>query len=382
MKITDVETIRVGVFNRSWLFVRLHTDEGIVGLGEAGIWGYPEAAEVIIKAFKRYLIGVDPLKIEHHWQYLYRNTFFLGSAILSALAAIDVALWDVAGKYLGVPCYTLFGGKYREKVRVYNHVAGDTTEQLVENAELAVKNRFTAIRFTPYSGEYLKMRYSEVINTAVERVYRVREAVGDHVDICIEFGRRLTPYEAVTIGNAVEKYNPLFLEDPVPPDSVDAMAYVASKTRIPLATGERQTTIHEFRELLEKRAISFVRPDVAVAGGLSHCRKIAAIAEAFSVGVIPHNPLSPITTASSVQLSACIPNFILQEYKLENRPPMNEIVNKPLTLERGYLIVPEIPGIGIELNEKAVDKYPYVERPVVTPIEEDGSVTRDGTYWS
>ncbi|NVM54374.1 MAG: galactonate dehydratase [Candidatus Helarchaeota archaeon] len=382
MKITEVETIWVGEFNRSWLFVRLHTDEGIFGLGEAGIWGYPEAAESVLKAFKRYLVGVDPLKIEHHWQYLYRNTFFLGTTVLSALSAVDVALWDIAGKYLGVPCFMLFGGKYRGKVRVYNHVTGYTIEQLVKNAMSAVKKGFTAVRFTPFSGEHLKMRYSEVMKTAVERVANVREALGDHVDICLEIGRRLSSYEAVTMAHAIEQYNPLFIEDPVPPDNIDAMAQVAAKTRIPIATGERLCTIYEFKELLERGAVDMVRPDIAVAGGLSHCKKIAALAEAFSVGLIPHNPLSPVTTASTIQLSACIPNFILQEYKIEDKPPRSEIVTKTLTLENGYLIVPDIPGIGVELNDKILDKYPYVERPILMPLGEDESVDADGTYTS
>lgn len=384
MKITDVEPIFVGNPNakRSWLFVKIHTDEGIVGLGESGMWGYPEAVEGVIKAFKRYLIGADPMKVEHHWQYLYRNTFFLGSAILSALAAIDVALWDIVGKSLDVPVYQLFGGKYRSKIRVYNHIAGDTTEALVKKAEDAVKKGFTAIRFIPYDGDYLKMSYPEVVKTAVDRTSGVREAVGDHVDVCLEFGRRLKIWEAIRIATVLEEFNPLFMEDVVPPDDINAMAFVSSKTSAPLCTGERQTTIFEFKTLLEKNAVSIIRPDVAVAGGLSNCKKIAALAESFSAGVIPHSCLSPVTTASSVQLAACIPNFILQEYKVEDTPPKSEIVVKPITLEGGYLIVPDTPGIGIELNDNALEKYPYIERAIVIPIRDDGGVSEDGTYTS
>lgn len=382
MKIEEVELVWVGTSKRSWLFVRLHTNSDISGLGEVGIWGYPEAAEGVMKIFRGYLLGKDPLKIEHHWQYLYRNTYFRGASIMSALSAIDVALWDIAGKHLGVPCWQLFGGKYRNKVRVYNHIAGKTTEQLVENAKDAVKKGFTAVRFTPFSGEYLKMRYSNIMKTAVDRVAHVREAVGDNIDICIEVGRQLTPYEAVTMANLIEPYTPLFFEDPIPPDSIDALAYIASRTKIPIATGERHHTIFEFKEMLERNATCMVRPDVALAGGLSHCRKIANLAEAFSAGVVPHNPLSPVTTASTVQLSASIPNLILQEYKLEDKTPSIDIVKKPLTLDKGYLIVPDSPGIGIELNDSKLEKYPYIERQISMPLVDDGSVSPDGTYTS
>lgn len=372
MKITNIETL----FVDRWLFVRIHTDEGIVGLGESGTWGYLEASESVAQTLKRYLVGQDPMRIEHHWQYMYRNSHFRGSAVMGALSAIDIALWDIAGKYFGVPSFQLLGGCCREKVRVYRHVFGKTTEELVEGCRAAKREGFTAVgHLSPFVPESPKMTHTMKIEDAVERVKAYREAVGNDVDLCIEIHRQLSPSEAIVLATMIAEYRPLFYEDPVLPDNIDAMAQVAAHVNIPIATGERMHTIFEFEELLTRNAVHYVRPDVCMAGGLSHCKKIAALAEAHYALVAPHNPLSPVSTAVCVQLDACIPNFGIQEYPLgEDQPPKSEIVKHPLKIERGYLLVPKAPGIGVELNEKALSKYPYVPRRFVTTLNEDGSV--------
>ncbi len=372
MKITDIETL----FVDRWLFVRVHTDEGIIGLGESGTWGYLEASERVVQTFKRYLVGQDPLRIEHHWQYLYRNSHFRGAAIMGALSAVDIALWDIAGKYFGVPSYQLLGGMCRERVRVYRHVFGETTEELVEGCIGAKREGFTAVgHLSPFVPESPRMTHTKKIEDAARRVKAYRDAVGDDVDLCIEIHRQLSPSEAIVLAKRIAEYRPFFYEDPVLPDNIEAMAQVAAHIDIPIATGERLHTIFEFEELLAKKATHYVRPDVCMAGGLTHCKKIAALAEAHYVLVAPHNPLSPVSTAACVQLDACIPNFAIQEYPLgEDKPPKNEIVRQPLKIERGYLLVPREPGIGVELNDKALAKYPYVPRKIVTTLREDGSV--------
>jgi galactonate dehydratase len=376
MKITRVETLPID----RYLFVRIHTDEGITGLGESGTWGYLEASEAVIQKFAQYLVGQDPLRIEHHWQYMYRSSHFRGAAIMGALSAIDIALWDIAGKYFGVPCYQLLGGKVRDKCRVYVHVFGRTKEALIEGCVRAKQQGYTAVgHLTPFLDEPRDVPYFQTyahkMRDAIETVARYREAVGDEVDLCIEIHRRLTPAEAIVLARGIEPYHPFFYEDPILPDNFDAMALVANHINIPIATGERLHTIHEFEMLLQRGAVQYVRPDVCMAGGLTHCKKIAALAEAHYVGVVPHNPLSPVSTAACVQLAACIPNFALQEYPgNEHVPPKSEIVKNPLRVENGFLIVPDTPGIGVELAEDAREKYPPRPRPVQTRLHVDGSV--------
>ena len=376
MKIAEIEPIPVD----RYLFVKVHTDAGITGLGESGAWGYLEASQAAVATFKRYLIGQDPLRIEHHWQYLYRWSHFRGAAIMGALSAIDLALWDIAGKHFGVPCYQLLGGKCRDKARVYYHVFGQTKEELVRRCVEAKRMGFTAVgHLTPFLDEPRQVPYFEThadkMRQAIDTVGRYREAVGDGVDLCIEIHRRLTPSEAVVLARGIEEFHPFFYEDPILPDSFDAMALVAQHIHIPIATGERLHTIWEFEMLLSRGAVQYVRPDVCLAGGLTHCKKIAALAEAHHVGVVPHNPLSPVSTAACVQLAACIPNFALQEYpRGEGEPPKSEIVKSPLKLEDGFLIVPDAPGLGVELAEDAQERYPYRPRVVQTRLHVDGSV--------
>lgn len=383
MKITDVKVLPID----RYLFVQVHTDEGIVGLGESGAWGYLEASGEVVKSFREYLIGKDPLRIEHHWQVLYRCTHFRGAAIMGALSAVDIALWDIAGKYFGVPSYQLLGGKCREKARVYGHVIGSTKEELLRGCVQAKAEGYTAVgHLTPFLDESRNVPYykthTDKIQDAIQTVAAYREAVGDEVDLCIEIHRRLDPAEAIVLGRAIEPYRPFFYEDPIRPDNIDAMAEVAQKIAVPIATGERIHTIYEFEMLLTRNAVQYVRPDVCMAGGITHCKKIAALAEAHYVDVVPHNPLSPVSTAACVQLAACIPNFALQEYpRGEGEPPKSEIVSGALTLEDGFLIIPDTPGIGVELAEGAAEKYPFLShRPLldegmmVTRLHVDGSV--------
>ena len=376
MKITSVEAVPVD----RYLFARIDTDEGISGLGESGAWGYLEASEAAIDKFGRYLVGQDPLRIEHHWQYMYRFSHFRGAAIMGAISALDIAMWDIAGKYFGVPVHQLMGGRTRDKARVYYHVFGDTKEALIQGVKDAREQGFTAVgHLTPFLDEERDVPFFKThvdkIRDAIETVGAYREAVGDDVDLCIEIHRRLTPAEAVVLARGIEQFHPFFYEDPILPENFDAMGLVARNISIPIATGERLHSIHEFEMLLARGAVQYVRPDVCMAGGLTHSKKIAAVAEAHYVGVVPHNPLSPVSTAACLQLAACIPNFAIQELPTgEHEPPKSDIVKSAVQVEDGFLIVPDTPGIGVELREDAQERRPPVPREVSTRLNVDGSV--------
>ena len=374
MKPTRIEKIETILWQR-WLIVRVHCEDGTVGVGEGGVHGWQRPTETMVKTFAPYLVGQDPSRIEHHYQYLYRSSHFMGSVVQGALSAIDIALWDIKGKRLGVPIYELMGGLTRNKVRCYMHVGGDTAEDLAADAVEQVKAGFSAVRFAAFGARFwLHRTYSEWAEEAVNRVAAVREAVGPAIDICVEIHRQMNPSESIALGRRLEQFNPYFYEDPMLPDSPDVMGEVQRRGNLPIATGERFTTIYEFQQLLEARACAYVRPDLCLCGGLSGCKKVATMAEAQHVKVIPHNPLSPISTAACVQLDACIPNFALQEYTGESEPPKSELLVKPLKLEDGFLVVPDGPGLGIELNESALTAHPFIDKILDTPLHEDGSV--------
>ena len=362
MKITAVEAVPVD----RYLFTRVHTDSGIVGFGESGAWGFLEASAAAMEKFGRYLVGKDPLQIEHHWQNMYRTSHFRGAAIMGALSALDIALWDIAGKHFGVPAYQLLGGKTRNKARVYYHVYGDTRAKLVQGVREAREAGFTAVgHLTPFLDESKGVPFfkthSDKMGDAIEAVAAYREAAGTGVDLCIEIHRQLTPTESITLAKGIEQFHPLFYEDPILPDNFDAMGLVAQNVSIPIATGERLHSIHEFAMLLARGAVQYIRPDVCLAGGLTHSKKIAAIAESHYVGVVPHNPLSPISTAACLQLAASIPNFTIQEYPIgELEPPKSEIVTEPLKQEGGFLMIPDGPGIGVGLADDAETRFPPV----------------------
>ncbi len=376
-KPTKIEKVETFLWDR-WLLIKIHCEDGTVGIGEGGVHGWQRPTKTMVETMEPYLLGKDPHLIEHHYQWLYRSSHFMGSVVQGALSAIDIALWDIKGKRLDVPIYDLMGGKTRDRVRCYMHVGApsdnDTAEGLAEDALRAASEGFTAVRFSPFPGDfYLHRSYSELADEAALRVGAVREAVGPGVDLCVEIHRQMAPAESIWLGRRLEQFSPFFYEDPMLPDSPAVMGDVAAQCNIPIATGERFTTIFEYQQLLEAKAASYVRPDLCLCGGLSGCKKVSAMAEAHHVKVIPHNPLSPVSTAACVQLDACIPNFALQEYTGESEPPKSDLLVNPLELVDGYLTVPEGPGLGIELNEAALSQ-PESPKVLDTPIGFDGSV--------
>lgn len=388
MKITKVQVLRA---NRS-VFCKIYTDEGLTGLGESGAWGFLEASARAIEVFADYLVGKDPLDTEHHWQYLYRFSHFRGAAVMGALSAVDIALWDIAGKAYGVPVYKLLGGRCRDKVRVYNHTAGRTEEELVENAIRGVEEGYTALgHLNPYLDEPRTSPYRDgnaaMLYKAERRIAKIREAVGQEVDLCLELHRRLEPGLAVQLSARLEPYNPMFLEDPIRPDNFDAMAETAKKCRIPIATGERIHTVHEFEMLLTRGACSYVRASLGVCGGFTGAKKIAAVAEAHHASLVPHNPLSPVMTNAVLQFCAATDNIAVCEYpnpyaastadhltgsgvKLRQCDMVNQIP----AFRDGYLEVPQEPGIGIDLIPDVEEKFPFRPHTVMTRLNADGSI--------
>ena len=268
MKITKVEPLLLDRF----LYVRISTDAGITGIGESGTWGQLEASAASIAKYGDYLIGRDPFPIEHHWNVMLRANHFTGGAITGAVSAIDIALWDIKGKAFNVPVYELLGGRMRHKARLYGHVKGRTIDKLLEEAVRLKEAGFTALgHLNPLLDEgeddpYYKPHAAK-IEEAIDNVRRLREAVGPKVDLCIEIHRRLTPPEAIALGRGIEKYTPMFFEDPLRPNSFDAMAEVARHIHIPIATGERFTSLYQFQTLLTRNAVQYLRPDVCLCGG-------------------------------------------------------------------------------------------------------------------
>ncbi|MDO4536345.1 MAG: galactonate dehydratase [Clostridium perfringens] len=377
MKIIKLELIEAS----KYLFVKVHTDEGIIGLGEVGVWGFIDATKGALSILEQYIIGKDPFQIEHHWQYMYRSMYFRGSVIMSAIAAIDIALWDIKGKALGVPIYELLGGKCRDKVRSYPAVFEFEAEKMAEACKKLKEEGFTAARLM-ITGNMSKANNNfedGIFNSKIEKyttmVKKCREAVGTDFDLCLEVHRSMTPSEAISFAKAVEKFNPLFLEDPIPPDNVDVMADVANKIDIPITTGERAISIQEFEMLISRKGARYVRPDLCALGGITPSKKVAAIAEASYVGIIPHNPLGPVSTAACLQLDACIPNFTIQEfpsfYHIGNEDKM---LKEPLVVEKGYIVIPNKPGLGIELVDNITELFPPKQRGIRAQIGYDGSV--------
>lgn len=365
IKVTRLETFLV---KPRWLFLKVHTDAGIVGLGEPLTEGRALTCAQAVKEIEPYLVGKDPRAVAHHWQAIYRHAFYRGGPILtSALSGIDQALWDIKGKALCVPVYELLGGPTRRRVRVYAHAG--TPEQMKEMQTRG----FTAFKTGP-----AKKRPSRYIETpgavkyAAERFAELRQAMGNDVDIAIDFHGAISPATAKLLIKALEPYQPMFIEEPINCQEHDVMAEIARGTHLPIATGERVFTKWGFREVLEKRAATVLQPDLCHAGGITECRLIAGMAEAYYASIAPHNPLGPISLAAGVQLAASIPNFLCQE-----QVSLGEgYLKKPFTVRDGYLDLPTGPGLGIELDENAMaDKIGHDWRNQESYDRDDGSVT-------
>ena len=371
MKIEKVESLLIG----SNHVVRIHTERGISGVGQSACWGYPEATDRIVRVFAQYLIGKDPLRIEHHWQYLYRMAPFRGSALSGALSAVDIALWDIKGKLFQAPAWQLLGGMCRDRIRLHLLMGGEGPQDVLEKAREAAQEGFTAVKFDPIPSGYQDMTHARLINEVREQVAAAREGAGIDVDLILEIHRKLTPTAAIPLAEAVQEFHPLFYEDPVQIDSIVSQAEVARRISIPVANGERMHNIWEFRELLAAGGSQHVRPDLGLAGGLTQCKKIAALAESYHAAIITHNFLGPILTAAAIQLDAAVPNFIVQEYSKADEGDHNRVFRSAMKRDGGYVTVPDAPGIGVELDDQLLAEANFEPRDLANiPLRNDGSV--------
>ncbi len=342
MRITKLETFLV---QPRWLFLKVHTDVGLVGWGEPVVEGRAKTLATAIEELGEYLIGKDPRDIAHHWQAMYRHAFYRGGPVLtSAISGVDMALWDIKGKALGVPVYEMLGGPTRGKVRVYAHVRNDV-ELLKQKKAEGFRAFKTGVLNSTRSGIVAPPSF---IRQAAEAFAALRAAGGDDVDIGIDFHGAIGPQNAKLLIKAYEPYQPMFIEEPVNCQNVDLMAEIARGTHLPIATGERIFTKWGFREILEKGAATILQPDLCHAGGISEVRLIAGMAEAYYAAIAPHNPLGPISLAAGLQIAAAIPNFMCQE-----QVSLGEgYLKRPFVVRNGYIDVPLGPGLGIEVDEE------------------------------
>lgn len=377
MKITDIKTFLVNTGRRNLVLVKVMTDDGIHGIGEAYSVGPDLATKETIDYFRDWLVGEDPTNIEHLWAKMYNFSRFPGGSVVnSAISGIEHALWDILGKSAGVPVYKLLGGKTRDKVRVYQNPGGSSPEETAERAvALRETHGFTAFKIGPHPPGSDRMPINRVLRFAETKMRKLREAVGEDVDIALDpHAKIFEPIWALQMAEVLKPYRPFFFEEPIRPENIEAMAKVAAKIEIPLATGEDLYTKYEFRDLLVAQAADIIQPDICIAGGLLELKKIAAMAEAFYVTVAPHNPMGPLATVVNVHLAACIPNFLILEYNSDDKPPRSELLLEPMRVQDGYIPVPELPGWGVELNEEALGKYPYKPWRRGFNYREDGSV--------
>jgi galactonate dehydratase len=351
MKITHIEQFFPRARTR---LVKVTTDQGLVGWGETTLEGKPHSTTAAVAEMAEYLIGQDPLRIEHHWQHLYRSAFFRGGAVtMSALSGLDQALWDIAGKYFGVPTYQLLGGAVRERVRVYAHWGIDSLEPAGLDTARARLDRLQPMGYTAYkSGPGGKWRGHEppaVIDEFVRRAYLMREWVGPEVELAFDFHGKMTPALAVEICHEIKGMRPMFVEEPVPQENVDALKYVTDHVPFPIATGERLLTRWDFREVLEKQAAAFIQPDGSHVGGVSELKKVANMAEVYYVPLLPHCAIGPVAFAACLQVDAAVPNFLVQEQV--DACLGNGLLETDFRVIGGHVALPTQPGLGFTVNE-------------------------------
>lgn len=384
MKIRSITPLIVNANMRNWVFVKVETDQpGLYGWGEATLEWKTRTVAGAIEDISRFIISEDPRRIEHLMQIMYRQYFWkVGIEGMSAISGIEQALWDIKAKALNVPVYDLLGGRVRDRIRAYNHLGGgqmdsmylsERAEEFGERALLVKDMGYTAIKFMavprtePVEG-LQSVRYAE------QMVRAVREAVGPDMDLMVDLHARTWPAMAIQYCHAFEPYGLLFFEEPCPTEDIDATVEVTRASRIPIATGERLVGRHQFRELLEKRACHIVQPDLSHCGGLWEARKIAAMAETYSVAVAPHNPNGPIATAAAVHFAAATPNWLIQEAITSDVPWRDDVVTQSSYVTDGYFNIPTAPGLGVEVNEAEAAKYPFKPEAEQRYFHPDGAV--------
>lgn len=363
MKIIDVETFYI---RPRWMLVKVSTDEGIVGWGEPTLEGRSTVVGEAISVLKEVIIGQDPMNIELLYNMMYRGAFYrAGAVVYSAISGIEQALWDIKGKALGVPIWQLLGGKSRDKIRMYAHLLpfndDPSDDEIRYWADKRLSAGFTALKTSMLTPPIRHIDTAKTIKHIVHKMEVLRDAIGDEIDFAIDFHGRISPAMAPMLCRELEPYYPMFIEEPVLPENVDAMVKVTEKTTIPIASGERLFTTYGYRELIEKQAVNVVQPDVCHCGGILQTFKIAAMAQNYYMSVAPHNPLGPVALAACLQIDTTISNFTAQEH-----PTQEEhldlgvgLFKEPFEIKNGYIDIPEKPGLGFEIDEEGVKRLAY-----------------------
>ncbi|MCC7355596.1 MAG: mandelate racemase/muconate lactonizing enzyme family protein [Anaerolineae bacterium] len=374
LKITEIRThLCYSGGDRNWVFTEILTDEGITGVSEVGM-NKETAIVATIQELTQYLIGEDPTRIEAHWHRLYRGAHWLGTLLTTAISAVEAAMWDILGQWLNAPVYKLLGGPTRDAVRVYRPVAprswrkATVEERIAEARRLVSEEGYTALK----TGVAARGRFPgdglSIADLDAARAYigGLRDAVGPQVDLMLDCSGRYTPAEAIRLIRALEEFHLMFVEEPVPPENIEALALVARSVGTPIATGERILTRHGFAPIVAQQAVAVIQPDVTNTGGIAETRKIAAMAETAYMTVAPHNPNALLATAMNIHVAASIPNFLILELPRawpEDLARMNEFVTPGLEIRNGYLQLPTGPGLGLKLNREALARHPYKPPP-------------------
>lgn len=365
MKITEIKTFLCHAYRTNWVFVKVLTDDGIYGVGEATLEYREKTVISAIHDLERTIVGLDPHNIEKMFHDSYRDAYWRGGPVLmSALASVEMALWDIKGKALGVPIYQLLGGKVRDEVPCYANgwfVPAKTPEEFAAKAVEAAEAGFSGLKWDPFGSAWLNLSRKEFFQ-AMDCVGAVSDAVGDRVDLLIEGHGRFNIPTAVQVGRELENYKIRWFEEPIPPDNLEGLAEVKSRIRIPVSAGERLYSRWDYRRFFELRCADFIQPDISHAGGMAEVKKIAAMAEAYHIPICPHNPSGPVANAATLQIAACTPNFYLLETMFSDVPHRREITDEKIVFKNGMMQIPDKPGLGIDINEDAIVKYPYEPR--------------------
>lgn len=365
-----------------WLFLKIETDEGITGWGEPVIEGKAATVKTAVDELMENLLGKDPMNIEDHWNMMYRSGFYRGGPILmSAIAGIDQALWDIKGKFYNAPVHQLLGGKARDTMRVYSWIGGDRPSEVAVAAKKMTELGFTAVKMNA-TEELQYIDSFEKIDQAVQRVAAIRDALGNKLDIGIDFHGRVHKPMAKVLAKELEAYHPMFIEEPVLPENNEALREIANHVSIPIATGERMFSRWHFKTILQEGYVDIIQPDLSHAGGITECKKIISMAEAYDVAAAPHCPLGPIALAACLQVDATCHNAFIQEQSLaihynQGSDLLDYIVDKDVfKYENGFVKIPESPGLGIEINEEQVRKMAATGHNWRNPLwrHKDGSI--------
>ncbi len=375
MRVTSIQTFATWGDPRNWILVKVQTDEGIHGWGEGTLEGKDDTVRAAIQEVGKYLIGRDPTAIEDNWQAMSRLGFWRSGVVLSsAVAALDQAMWDIRGKAAGLPVFRLLGGPTRQRIRLYTHVGIYDPGKMVEDAQRDRADGFTAMKTGAWAGD-AALPESVGIAAFAERVSLLRETVGPTVEIMIDNHGRSRPSTAVRLARALEPFRLYWFEEPTQPDDIEGLrALRQAGVTMDLATGERLYSKWQYRPLLEQRLADVIQPDLCHAGGITECKKIAALAEAFYVQVAPHSPQGPVSTAAAAHLAMAIPNFHILEY-VQSSPWRERLLREPWPVADGHLTVPDRPGLGVDIDEAALEASPA--RQLGVPLDAraaDGAV--------